>query len=328
MLARVSCSALAALALVAAARAAAPQERPDPDRMVTRTYAVADLVIPVTNYATLKIAGKPAAEVRKEGTTLEEKLIRLIQTSIRPTTWSDADGQGTIQYFPLGMSLVVTQSARIQEEIAELLESLRRLQDLEVAVETHVVTVPPGVLKKICGEFQKVQGQRFGLKFLSDAERKKFLEAVQSDRRSEITQAPKLTLFNGQNTEVNVTGWHKLATELEIKQVGEKLVASVVREDVPAGLKIGLEPVVSADRKYVHLLVNANITEMNKPSEVVHAFQRPTLTTMGVKVSACIPDGRTMVVCGWDSERQHQTMCHVLLVTPRVIINADAEEKK
>jgi hypothetical protein len=335
MFARLLCPAVAALALCTAPLRAqsddppidtVKKECPDATRLVTRAYSVADLVIPVNNCATLKIAGQPAAAVRKAEKTIEDKLIRLIQSTVHPNSWTDMGGQGTIQFYPLGMALVVNQAPNIQEEIAELLAALRRLQDLEVAVEFRIVTAAPPVLKKVCRDFQKVQGERFGLKFLSDAEVKKFLESLQRDRRSGITQAPKITLFNGQSAMVNVTDTHKVATELEIKQVGEKIVASTVRENVATGLKIGLEPVVSADRRYVNLLVNANITEMNKPSEVLHAFQRPTLTTMGLKVTACIPDGRTMVVCGWDSEHTNQTMCHVLLVTPRIIINEEVEE--
>jgi type II secretory pathway component GspD/PulD (secretin) len=293
--------------------------------MITKTYAVADLVIPVNNFSTLKIAGKPAAEMRKQEKTLEDKLIKLIQSTVQPKSWSDQGGKGAIQYFPLGMALVVFQTANIQEEIADLLCSLRRLQDVEVAVETRIYSLPPSLLKNICGEFQKVRGERFGLKFLSDAELKKLAETVQADQRGGIMQAPKMTMFNGQTAMVNVTDFEKLATEMEIRQVGEKIVAETVRENFATGLKLGLQPVVSADRRYVNLTVNANVSELNKPSEVLHAFQRPTVTTMGVKVTACIPDGRTMVVCGWDSRHKDQTMCHVLLVTPRIVINEEEE---
>ena len=41
-----------------------------------------------------------------------------------PATWSDKGGSGTIEYFPLGKSLVVKQTADVQEKIADLLCAL------------------------------------------------------------------------------------------------------------------------------------------------------------------------------------------------------------
>ncbi len=44
-----------------------------------------------------------------------------------------------------------------------------------------------------------------GLAFLSDIQVFLFMEAVQGDTRSNIMQAPKLTMFNGQTASLNVT---------------------------------------------------------------------------------------------------------------------------
>jgi hypothetical protein len=333
MFARVLCPLIALVLLLGAAplRAqsddAPKKECPDKNALITRTYSVADLVIPVDNFACQKIAGQPAMKLRKAEKTLEDKLIALIQKSVKPTSWSEMGGQGTIQYFPLGMALVVTQTANVQEEIADLLRALRRLQNLEVAVECRVFSVPPATLKKICSEYKTAKGCRLGEQYLTQDELKKIFVSLQADKHADLLQAPKLTLFNGQTAMVNVTDYEKLATTMEIQQVREKLVATPTQELVPAGLKIGLETVVSADRKSVHMLVNANITELTPPSQVVHAFQRPAVTTMGVKVSAEVPDGRTMLVSGWDSIRHGRVMSSVLLVTPRIIVVEEAEQK-
>jgi hypothetical protein len=64
-----------------------------------------------------------------EGPTRESKLIDLIRHAIEPASWSMARGKGTIEYSPLTLSLVVFQRRELQEQVAELLASLRRLQE-------------------------------------------------------------------------------------------------------------------------------------------------------------------------------------------------------
>jgi len=94
---------------------------------------------------------KPAqgAQRYSNGQTIEDKLISLIQTTIAPTTWKDVGGQGTIQYFPLGMALVVNQTPDVQEQIQDLLAALRRLQDQEVAIEVRFISVSEDFFERI-----------------------------------------------------------------------------------------------------------------------------------------------------------------------------------
>ena len=51
-----------------------------------------------------------------EGSTLERELIRLITSTIKPDSWSALGGEGSIEYFPLGMALVINQSPEVIEE--------------------------------------------------------------------------------------------------------------------------------------------------------------------------------------------------------------------
>jgi type II secretory pathway component GspD/PulD (secretin) len=90
---------------------------------------------------------------RAPGQTIENLLIDLIQKTIAPNSWTDVGGQGTIQYFPLGMALVVNQTQEVQEEVAALLQSLRRLQDLEVAIEMRLVSVSESFFERIGVDF-------------------------------------------------------------------------------------------------------------------------------------------------------------------------------
>src|SRR5262249_23191057 len=63
--------------------------------------------------------------------TPEDELINLIKATVGPTSWSENGGNGTIDYFSTGKSLVVTQPPDVQEQIAGLLFALRRHTEME-----------------------------------------------------------------------------------------------------------------------------------------------------------------------------------------------------
>lgn len=80
---------------------------------VTRTYSVAELI------------GKG-----KKDAGNAKKLIKLIQTisphswADSPHTWTEVGACGTIEYFPMGQSVVVSQTPDVHEQISHLLEAL------------------------------------------------------------------------------------------------------------------------------------------------------------------------------------------------------------
>jgi type II secretory pathway component GspD/PulD (secretin) len=86
---------------------------------------------------------------RNPNQTMEDLLIKLITNTIAPQSWSEVGGSGTIDYFPLGMALVINQTPDIQEQVADLLAALRRLQDLEVAVEVRLINLEETFFERI-----------------------------------------------------------------------------------------------------------------------------------------------------------------------------------
>jgi hypothetical protein len=63
-----------------------------------------------------------------EGHDAIDLLVKLIEKSLEPKSWKAAGGAGTVEYYPLGRSLVVNQTAEMQEQVQELLKALRRVQ--------------------------------------------------------------------------------------------------------------------------------------------------------------------------------------------------------
>jgi hypothetical protein len=65
-------------------------------------------------------------------------LIDMITTTVAPTTWDEVGGAGSITADPRSQSIAVAQTDEVHEEIVVLLESLRRVRDVQMAATKHV----------------------------------------------------------------------------------------------------------------------------------------------------------------------------------------------
>jgi type II secretory pathway component GspD/PulD (secretin) len=331
------------------------------------------------------------------GQTLEDSLISLITGTVSANTWESVGGQGKIRYYPLGMALVVNQTQEVQEEIFALLEALRRLLDLEIAVEMRIVSISEEFFERmgldfdlnfvqnhsrhepnlVTGQFQnfpfinKFQPSRFvtgltpagtftpdlnipirsssfdfsippfggypgtigadgglslGLAFLSDIQVFMFLEAAQADKRTQIMQAPKLTVFNGQTATIDVNDqiFFLLGVTLTQSQFGQ-MFFQPNNQPIPVGVGMLVTPVVSADRRFVRLNLIPTITSLISPTSPLIPlqipvpssfqvgggtlagppdtvfqmfFQQPAFTTITVSTTVNVPDGGTVLLGG------------------------------
>ena len=60
---------------------------------------------------------------------------------------------GRVEYFDIGSALVVNQTADVIREIQDLLEALRRLQDLAVAVEVRIISLAESFFERMGLDF-------------------------------------------------------------------------------------------------------------------------------------------------------------------------------
>jgi general secretion pathway protein D len=82
-----------------------------------------------------------------------DSLIELITTTIEPDTWDEVGGPGSIAPFETTLSLVVSQTQDIHDQIVDLLEQLRRLQDLQVTIEVRFITLSDDFFERIGVDF-------------------------------------------------------------------------------------------------------------------------------------------------------------------------------
>jgi Flp pilus assembly secretin CpaC len=363
---------------------------PERPKLITKTYQVADLVVPIDEETKIGVVDlmKPFAPAATDGRlpeprptpspapqpavtnpsrpmkTLEDQLIRLITSTLRPQSWDEMGGSGHIEYYPLGMALVVTQTPDVQEQIEALLAALRHLQDQEVAVEVRFISVRDDTLERLgmaCapkgtdeenverieidrGPYGKQvlkvkKGDGPGAKpsspvaeqpacadgfktcFLNDKEMRQLMEAVQGDQRSNVMQAPKVTVFNGRSAGVSITDQQFFVTGVNCVQANGQTMFVPRNEPFNFGTQMFVHPVISADRRYVSLHVKVNQTSLasstvplfpivtpiqpvfeggaqGKPVPFTQFVQQPAINTLAIDRTVAIPDGGTVLLGG------------------------------
>src|SRR5690606_35232450 len=80
-------------------------------------------------------------------------LIELITSTIAPESWDEVGGPGAVSPYQGNLSLVISQTQEIHEQIADLLEQLRRLQDLQVTIEVRFITINDNFFERIGIDF-------------------------------------------------------------------------------------------------------------------------------------------------------------------------------
>ena len=272
--------------------------------LVRVTYAVADLVVPIPNYSRAKDAESGPDE-------LARRLINLITTTIDRSSWEDRGGHGTIQYFPLGKALVVSQRRDVHAEIAQLLSDLRKLQDVQIAVELRMVVTGakfgdafyndmPNTGEPARALALRKPSSLTRMTVLDDRQVFAFMEMSQEDRATNVVQAPKITLFNGQQAGLSVT-------DRDVGSPTACAAAPVLRAfEKRNGLLCTLWPVVGPDPKSVRLAMDLD-ARLPVGKAWIDGSAEGTFV---------IPEGRTLVMHLGKANGHHL----FTLVTPRVLI--------
>ena len=72
----------------------------------------------------------------------------------RPDQLGQSGGPGSIAQFQTNLSLVISQTQEVHEQIADLLNQLRRLQDLQVTIEVRFITLDDDYFERIGVDFK------------------------------------------------------------------------------------------------------------------------------------------------------------------------------
>ncbi|MGN6136616.1 MAG: type II secretion system protein GspD, partial [Aureliella sp.] len=266
-----------------------------------------------------------------------DDLIALIQQTIDPDSWQSNGGSSTITPFAGNLSLVVSAPQTTHEKLADLLASLRRLQDLQVTIEVRFVTLNDNFFERMGVDFDfklddnarglppedqgrsvtiglnnnfgttlaptadldltftqdsftitppfggsTSSGANFGFAILSDIEMFFFLQAAQGDQRTSVLQAPRVTMFDGQQASINDSVQRPFVVSLIPVvgdfAVGQQPVIVVINE----GTTLNVQAVVSQDKRFVRLTLNPTFSRIDRVE--TFTFQGTTSSNSGTAV--------------------------------------------
>ena len=217
--------------------------------MYSAVYNVADLVIPLPiSHEPIVLSTKGTlvtAPRRKPAEPDFDSLIELITTTIAPESWEEVGGPGSIADFPTTLSLVVSQTQGVHKQIVDLLDQVRRLQDIQVVMEIKRIRLSRRQLGRL-GITKDVHGRTT----LSAAQRELLCQFFAKTADAHRLPSPKITLFNGQTV--------KLIAATSDTKHGKPTVLHVT-------------PVAATDQKSVRLTVGEKLP--NKPmKEAPHSI--------------------------------------------------------
>lgn len=185
-------------------------QTPGQPRLVTKVFAIADLLIPQDDTKDLSAPAITESVLRKKnGSTpgkqhqlAADQLIRVIKNTFAPQSWSTNGGSGTIEYVPLTVSLVVHQTPDVVEQIGEFLASQRQLVSRQITIEVKCFEAIAYLFEKADSDLAKAIGtDGLGSRPRSlDAQQVfRLLETLQGDQRSQRVFSSQLTVGNGRS---------------------------------------------------------------------------------------------------------------------------------
>jgi general secretion pathway protein D len=193
---------------------------------------------------------------------------------------------------------------------------------VQFAVEIRLVSVASDVFGRLGPDFGiKVDSEKAvnrgpkTLAFLDDAQVLRFMRAAQEDRRTQIMQAPRMTVRNGEKGIVDLSDTVNFVTELEVVRKGEQLWVQPKNESRKVGLCFTAEMTLLTNRRVTHVdfiatssqLQNPNVPltpvtfrvapelckDGKQPAPFQMFVQRPSFDTMSVQTTFQAPEGKT-----------------------------------
>lgn len=157
---------------------------------------------------------------------------------------------------------------------------------------------------------------------LDEKQVRKFLEALQGDIRSNVMQAPRMTVNDGQEANFRSTEQQHFVTDINTVREGGRLAVCPKTETFSTGIELSVRPKIQAERHTVVMNLKANLTSLDservslfpvvipvtpvgkdgkpeKPVVFTQYLQQPRFTTLSIQEELTIPDGGSVLLGGW-----------------------------
>jgi general secretion pathway protein D len=132
------------------------------------------------------------------------------------------------------------------------------------------------------GGFNQASAANFGFAIISDVEAFFVIQAAQGDTRTNVLQAPKVTLFNGQLANVSDTSQRPFVTSVT-PVVGDFAAAQApIIVVLNEGTSLNVQAVVSNDRRFVRLTLVPFFSKIGDVEEFTFEGRRSSNTGTAV----------------------------------------------
>jgi len=268
-------------------------------RICIQVYEIRDLMVHIPDFSmppSVKRVSESERKVDKRARSKQradagereaQALVKLIKETVDPDSWE----AGTASISLLNKRLVIAQTASGHDQIAKLVEHLRRERALHVSAEARFISIASEyepqlrtfLAEKLGDDFQA--DGLFG-KSLSDAEVDMLIRQVQRDKGTKMLTSPRLTVFSGKKAHVTVHTDQRTALPV-VGQPGRSQDVSL-----SSGTSLEIAPTVSGDRKRTTTEIHPRtteykISELGQPVRLIEAERVRTVTT---------PDGQTILL--------------------------------
>lgn len=188
-----------------------------------------------------------------------------------------------------GSRLIVAAPPDDQEKIEEILAELRRKGQPLVTIETS---------------FLRGGETAGGARYLTEIELAELLRAVSKDPRTTVVAAPRITCFNAQRANLAIGSERSYVKDFTVEfGEGDALVVNPVIDTIFEGLDVTVRPILSVDRKYVTLVIDAKVRKLLEP-ELSTAPKKPGRVGMDLLevrelrrlTSVTLPDGHAVLL--------------------------------
>ncbi|MGD0900488.1 MAG: hypothetical protein ABR915_21865, partial [Thermoguttaceae bacterium] len=270
---------------------APPAKLSNREKVYTVAYQVADLVVPLPSPPLPLDGTRPAAG--QAGSNADfAPLIGLITNTIQPATWDAVGGRGSIAPHKGSLSIVVSQTKDVHEQIVDLTEGLRRQQDISVALEVRMLRVQDQAMPA------ETQGK--GLERgagIGPPQTEQLLEALRQHQGVDCAALSQTTVLNGQTA-----------------------FLSPLEDGDARTVPLVTQVVISNDRRFIRLWLGTADSGKSLASAWI-GDGRSLVVAIPLDQSERYGDRR-------HSEAKPVKVQRLLLITPRIVIMDEEEQRQ
>jgi len=282
--------------------------------LITRTYDILDLTLPVYDYPSPVILREVPPEPEHGKVSLPpisgDVMVEIIK-ELDKDNWTD---NKPIMFDSNNGFLVVTQSPSIHKRIEELLNYFRSICKPMISIEAKLVVIDNPTLSEIREKLSNTV-------ILDDKALQTVLE------KGSIYKTAQKTAYNGQevySADIKLIAYNKQYDVVIVNSTNSKAQGEPIVDSICQGMVFGIKPFITPN-KNIRMdirLQNVKLVAMDKVNPVHYEeykgnIELPTTDNTDIRTTVLAPPGRAIIAGVVSLKESNKNL--ILLVTPTLI---------